>query len=45
MEVLEAANATEAIQIGSHPGIIDLLLTDLEMPGVSGWNLGTKLMG
>jgi CheY-like chemotaxis protein len=44
MEVLEASNATEAIHIGrSHPGRIDLLLTDLEMPGMSGWESATFL--
>lgn len=37
MDVLEASNSTEAIHIASsHPRTIDLLLTDLEMPGTSG---------
>jgi len=38
IQVLEASNAAAAISIGrSHPGKIDLLLTDLEMGGKSVW--------
>lgn len=39
IRVLEASNAMEAIQIAtSNPGVIDLLLTDLEMPKTSGFD-------
>ena len=44
IDVLEASSAAEAIQIvRSHPGTIDLLLTDLEMPGMSGWELAKTI--
>ena len=44
MEVLEASTAQEAIQIAhSHRGIIDLLLTDLQMPEMSGWKVAKKI--
>jgi two-component system cell cycle sensor histidine kinase/response regulator CckA len=44
IEVLEASNAAEAIRTASsHPGTIDLLLTDIEMPGMSGWHLAPKI--
>jgi two-component system cell cycle sensor histidine kinase/response regulator CckA len=46
IEVLEASNATEAIHTArSHAGTIDLLLTDVEMPGVSGWDLAPEIAG
>jgi two-component system cell cycle sensor histidine kinase/response regulator CckA len=46
IEVLEAANAAEAIDTASsHPGTIDLLITDVEMPGMSGWHLAPKIAG
>ncbi len=38
LTVLEASNAAEGIRIAaSHPCVIDLLLTDIEMPDMSGW--------
>ena len=41
MKALEASNAVEAIHtIRSHPGKIDLLLTDIEMPETSGPGVG-----
>lgn len=44
MEVLEASNAAEAVHTTeSHSGKIDLLLTDVEMPGMSGWHLAPKI--
>jgi len=43
IEVLEASNATEAIHTArSHTGTIDLLLNDVEMPGMSGWDLAPE---
>jgi two-component system cell cycle sensor histidine kinase/response regulator CckA len=46
MQVLEASNAVEAVHIAkSHSGTIDLLLTDVEMPGISGWHLAPKIAG
>lgn len=46
MEVLEASEAVEAIHtVRSHPGTIDLLLTDVEMPGMSGWESANKIAG
>ena len=44
IQVLEASNAAAAIRIGrSHPGKIDLLLTDLEMGGKSGWESANEI--
>jgi len=44
MEVLEASNPAEAIHIAHcHLGTINLLLTDIEMPRMSGWKLANKL--
>jgi CheY-like chemotaxis protein len=46
IKVVEASNAAEAIHtVLSYPGTIDLLLTDLQMPGMSGWHLATKIAG
>jgi nitrogen-specific signal transduction histidine kinase/ActR/RegA family two-component response regulator len=42
--VLSAGNAAEALQIAtSHSGAIDLLLTDLVMPGIGGLELAEKM--
>ncbi len=42
--VIEASDAAEAIRISrAHPGKIDLLLTDLEMRGHSGWDAATEI--
>lgn len=42
--VLAAANAAEAIGIsGQHPGPIQLLLTDVVMPGMTGWELARRI--
>jgi two-component system, cell cycle sensor histidine kinase and response regulator CckA len=42
--VIEASDAAEAIRISrSHAGKIDLLLTDLEMRGNSGWDAATEI--
>jgi two-component system, cell cycle sensor histidine kinase and response regulator CckA len=44
IQVLEAPNAAAAIRIGrSHPGKIDLLLTDVEMGGKSGWECANEI--
>jgi signal transduction histidine kinase/ActR/RegA family two-component response regulator len=43
--ILEAKNALEAIQISeSHQQAIDLLLTDMVMPGISGRELSDELI-
>jgi len=43
-EVLDALNAEEAVRVAAaHPGPIDLLLTDVVMPGASGQDLALLL--
>ena len=42
--VLEAADGQDAIRVAAeHPGPIDLLLTDVMMPGMNGCDLATGL--
>ncbi len=42
--VLEARNAADAIQfVGNYSGSIDLVLTDVLMPGIKGGELGERL--
>ena len=44
IQVLEASNAAAAIRIGrSHPGKIELLLTDVEMGRKSGWECANEI--
>jgi two-component system cell cycle sensor histidine kinase/response regulator CckA len=44
MEVLETSNAADAIHTArSHPGPIDLLLTDIDMPRMSGWESSKQI--
>jgi CheY-like chemotaxis protein len=44
IQVLEASSAVAAIRIGrSHPGKIDLLLTDVEMGGTSVWESANEI--
>lgn len=42
--VLCASSGAEALQVSAHhPGVIDLLLTDVVMPGMNGWELAERL--
>src|SRR5689334_6070253 len=41
--VLAAAGATEAMRLAEHAKVIDLLLSDVMMPEISGPDLATKL--
>ncbi|MBI1788336.1 MAG: PAS domain S-box protein [Acidobacteria bacterium] len=44
--ILEARDAEDAIRIGQTlPGTIDLLLTDIVLPGMNGWELAGRLQG
>jgi two-component system cell cycle sensor histidine kinase/response regulator CckA len=44
MEVLETSNAADAIRAArSHPGTIDFLLTDIDMPRMSGWESSKQI--
>src|SRR5262249_25022267 len=44
IQVLEASSGVDAIEIASnHPGVVHLLLTDIEMPRMSGWEVATKI--
>jgi CheY-like chemotaxis protein len=45
-EILEAASGEEAIELSrNHPGPIQLLLTDVIMPGINGRELADVIMG
>ncbi len=44
-EVLSAGSGAEALMVArAHPGAIDLLLTDMVMPGLSGQDLASALL-
>jgi two-component system cell cycle sensor histidine kinase/response regulator CckA len=44
MKVLETSNAADAIHAArSHPGTIDFLLTDIDMPRMSGWESAKQI--
>jgi CheY-like chemotaxis protein len=44
-QVLQAANGEEAIRIGqTHEGDIDVLVSDVSMPGIGGVELGRQLL-
>ena len=43
-QVLSAANGAAALELATrHDGSIDLLLTDITMPGIDGWELARRL--
>jgi CheY-like chemotaxis protein len=42
--VLEAKDGAEALAMeAAHPGTLEILLTDMVMPGMSGWDLASRL--
>jgi two-component system cell cycle sensor histidine kinase/response regulator CckA len=44
IEVLEASNVAKAIRTARfYPGTIDLLLTDIDMPRMSGWESAKQI--
>src|ERR1044071_1526973 len=44
-DILEAGDGAEALELAStHPGHIDLLLTDVIMPRVNGYVLATRML-
>ena len=44
-EVIEASNGRQALEIArQHPGVIDMLLTDVVMPEMGGFDLATQLL-
>jgi two-component system cell cycle sensor histidine kinase/response regulator CckA len=44
MQVFEASSGVEAIRIASsYTGVVNLLLADIEMPEMSGWELAAKI--
>ncbi len=44
-EVLEAAGSEEALELAErHQGVIDLLLTDVMMPGIGGAELARRML-
>ena len=43
-KIYEAQNAEEAIELMAHGAEVDLLLTDVVMPGLSGPNLAARLL-
>jgi CheY-like chemotaxis protein len=44
-EVLEAASAEDALAMIAQAGPIDLLFTDIRLPGMDGWKLAETIRG
>jgi len=45
-KVLGARDGAHALQIAkAYPSPIDILLTDIEMPGMQGWELANEMQG